>query len=128
VAERFDYSEFVALAVEMVNEFGRDVQLVKLDDQPADPARPQGRKGDDHVVRSAPAVFVAPSLLARHKIQLRAECIAAALVAAAAVPNDKLELFNRLLDGDDQWALEQVEHIGPGSDRILYILGLVRAT
>ena len=127
----FDYQEFVDLAKELIEEFGRTVALVRLPkNPPADTDKPWVSALETPTVEPVIMCFVpadvrsepqqtnmAPKTVVHEQLQL---CIVAAASLTSA-PN----LRDQIIDSDgSEWAIQTVNPLKPGATVIYYALSL----
>lgn len=124
------YTEDIATALELIEEFGRDVTVQKLDTSASEGSKPWKGQGVQVVADSqaTKAVFVPPSgsgfgrdLVADNNLQ-RIEQVC--LVPQTA---KDIESFNGILDSDRQlWLIQTAMTLKPGDEIIMYAFGVKR--
>lgn len=125
-----NYTNMRALAERLIEENGRTVSLVRVDQvNDTDPARPwRGTTGASEISISVLAVMVPfekedfeGSLVKRGDMR--------AFVAATSVEDEnpanvQIEDYDYMLDGGVRWKIVEAQSINPGSLRIVYELQL----
>jgi hypothetical protein len=133
-----NYTNAAATASRLIEENGRAITLVKLNQTPTDVDKPWRGTTDARNVPelslAAFGVFVSPSggglgFIAEDSEMVRlSEQIV--LVAAASLSGYKVEDFNEIIDPEDnintRWRITKVEMLKPGPVRILYAIGVKR--
>lgn len=124
------YTEDIATALELIDEFGRDVTVQKLSVAPVDGAKPWEGQATQTVedTQIARAVFVPPSgggfgkdLMVDNNLK-RAEQICLIGQTAKLIEN-----FDSILDSDGQlWLIQFVQVLKPGDEIVLYAFGVKR--
>lgn len=131
----FDYSETAAAAQELIEEFGRPVTLVQLEEAPDDDAKPWGGAVNPRDAATElddiPAVFVPVTGLAEFgfKVTVRdgvPRVDQALLVAGAAVAGSDLEDFGEAVDAGVRYAIERAHRLQPGDTVLLWALEVRR--
>lgn len=125
-----NYTRMRSVAERLVEENGRTVTLVRLDQvNDSDPAMPwRGTTGTSEVTVDVIAVLVPfenddfdGTLVKRGDMQ--------AIVAAKSVEDEnpanvEIETFDFLDDGGARWRIVEAKSINPGGQRIVYMLQL----
>lgn len=128
----FDYSRFVTTARTLVQRFGRAVNFRKLGETPADPAKPWDGPADarDPVAATLAASIVAvpPTGEAELGLSVRlADHVKRSEQIWIAEPAGALEDFDEAVEADGSvWQVTFVEKLRPGTDTILYYVGVRR--
>ncbi len=134
----FNYQEFVDLADELIEEFGRTVQLVRTDRPPADADKPW----------EGPDVWDDATADNKHKVEAKAAFIGRGIsltqgrvsgqqqerkgptltqegtdifIVSGSVPVD-LSPFNKINDGDTVWYISKVVKLAPGDTVVAYVI------
>lgn len=131
--ERFDYQEMLDVAVELIEETGRQVTLQKYSTVPVDPTRPNlGSTQVPQVPQELTGVwatfistraaesqwglnFVSDDFVKRFQNM--------ALVAGRA---EDLKLYTTLIDGGTTYKIGEAQVLKPGSLVLLYAFGLAQ--
>jgi hypothetical protein len=128
----FDYSEMVALALELVTEFGREVTLIELAESVSDPTQPWLGNTAPRTTPAAEltvmAVFVEPSRLDDLGTSALGEDFLRRVSQIAIIAStEDLDDFDEILDSDSsRWRVERVSSLKPGPVNLLHYLGLNR--
>lgn len=124
-----DYTEFVSLAQELIEENGRSCALLQLSGAAADPSKPWNGPGTPTIAQRIDDVFMCfvpasgadlgksiatPELLAR--------CDQVALCAAST----SYAGFHAVEDGGERWKIEWCQVLKPGPVEVLYAFGVKR--
>lgn len=132
----FDYAAVSKKAKKLVDEFGRDITFVKLDEVVADATKPwdgaASPRIDPESSITLKGVFVPPSSSVELGLQTikpgmtdRAKQII--IIAPGIVHKDvEFEQYDEVIDGTVKWKIVQAETLKPGSDRILYFIEVER--
>lgn len=124
------YTEDIATALELIDEFGRDITVQKLDTSASEPSKPWEGQGSQTVVDSqvARGVFVPPSgsgfgrnLISDANLQRVKQ------VCLIGQTEKDIEFFNAILDSDgSMWLIEFVQVLKPGDEIVMYAVGVKR--
>lgn len=125
-----DYSAFVELADELIEDSGRELIFQRLSSTAADASKPwQGAATPTVVetVSAVPGVFVpaSGSGLGRNLVsdELLKKVDQVVLVAGRA---EDLEDFDLVVDADVKWRIEWAQVLRPGDLVVLYFFGVCR--
>lgn len=124
-----DYAEILAIAVELIDDAGRDVVMQQLSATAADANKPWKGPGTATVASSVntKACFVPPSGTDFGReffdSELLKRCEQVALVAGNATD---LSAFTTILDNNQRWKIEWVQELKPGDTTVLYAFGVKR--
>lgn len=124
-----DYTEFVALAQELIADAGRLCKVQKLSATPADALKPWMGAAAPTVQteRQVRAVFVPPSGTDFGKDFISPELLQRAMQVALIAPTDiSLEQMNLIEDGGVKWKVEWVQVLKPADLIVLYAFGVSR--
>ncbi len=121
-ATPFDYTEMVATADELIQEFGRQVTFVKTSSTPSDVTKPwRGEVVADDSTLSGVWAAIVPWMSEDDKDSVRFG-IKVCIVSASSFPSNDGETYDRVVDADGgAWHLHNCEIINPGGVRVLYI-------
>jgi hypothetical protein len=128
----YDYTEDLALARELITEFGRLVTAQRLSSAPADSNKPWKGPGTPTVDKThkTTAAFVPASgadlgRFVQDKELLR-RCEQVALLPGTGKVSVDLNDFHFLLDEKVTWKIEWVRELKPGPLSLLYVIGVKR--
>lgn len=134
-------TEMLAVADELINEFGREIILQNLNGSPADATKPWNGPADfddltadsEHMV-TAKAVFIGELLaLTRGAVTgrnttwldgLMTKYGSDIFLVSGSVGD--LSKFNRLVDGEIAWDVKTIVDISPGQTTFLYAIQVSR--
>lgn len=130
----FDYTEMSDLALSMIGEFGRLVDIVKIEVVPTDTEKPwDGSTTSANTTTSATAVFVDPVSekdLGREELadpdELGVRGSQIAFIAYAENPGIDFTTYNRILDHGQTWKIEKANLLQPGGLALLWALEVIR--
>ena len=122
----FDYSEFEALAKELIDEYGRNFTLVNADQTAADPAQPWRASTDVDVSVGPFKGVVVDYEVSDTDGQNILQEDRRLLLAAVDFGVNELEDFDYVTDGSTNWRVISVNVIEPGDTRIMYDIQLRR--
>jgi hypothetical protein len=129
--KREDYIDFIQTAREMIDEFGRDIQLIELSNVPKDTEKPWKGPGVPTSANQMDIVgcFVPPSGNNFGKNWVSEELLSRAeqICMTATIPNIDLKKFHLIKDDDNTfWNIKWGQELRPGPLSILYIFGVSR--
>lgn len=119
----FDYSDLVASADELIQEFGRQVTFVKQSTTAFDATKPWRKENTttDVTLTDVWAALV-PYESEDDKDSVRFG-IKMCLVSGSSFPDNNGEAFDLLIEEDGaQWHLHDAQVVNPGGTRVLYII------
>lgn len=132
----FDYAGLLVDVKALVQEFGRQVTLVRYDRTPANAAEPwegatEPRNGD---LATVWAVSVPPSSLNELGIDTTLDDNVSGLTRASEIlicepgedDPDALDTYHEVRDGDDTFAIVYASKLKPADTTMLYFLGVKR--
>jgi hypothetical protein len=124
------YTEMAELAEDMIDEFGRDVDVVRQAKTAADPTKPwRTTPSPVTATVSGKAVFVSGGSFGKN-MNVSESIKRADTVALFAANNDdgyNLEFFDVVVDDDDvTWQIVRAELLKPGATRLLYMFEVKR--
>lgn len=136
-----DYAKMAQTALRLIEANGRVVDVVRIQRQPADPAKPwrgpntprveDGSETEDVDKITVLASFVEPSSLVRFGFKSeeldgtrRVEEVA--LIAAASLGGRDLTDFDEINDGAVAYKIELIRRIAPADVALLYMVGIRR--
>lgn len=127
-----DYSSAIATARRLIQAKGRTVTLQRLEDAPADPAKPwrgPASATPPEATLALSVVQVQPSgantlgLTIKDEELLRR--LSAILIAEPAA--EDVETYHRVVEADgSHWRIAFVEKLQPADDAVLYFIGVQR--
>ena len=122
----FNYEPVIAIAKQLIKDFGRTAQFQKLSSTPVDPSKPWEGPGTPVVTQTATldSVFVpASSGLGKDFVSedLIKKVSQVALVSPTITDLDK---FHQVLDGGIIYKIEWVQVLKPANDIVLYVVGV----
>lgn len=125
-----DYIELAAMVEEMIDEFGRTIDLVKLgstNDDVTKPWRGSTTPRTTGTIVPATGVFVGPTSVAELgflatdiEFTKRAEQIL--IVSAKKTGANEIEDFHEVVDNTIRWRILKVHLLKPGATRLLYFI------
>jgi hypothetical protein len=122
-----DYTEFVELAQELIEDFGRQVTITRRNNTtPVDPARPWKGYTDADTEVTPIALFLPEfgQLINTEDYEEFAQLVREEkdtfLVAKGSVPSSDLTTFDKLIDGGDVYSIDAVREFKPGGTVIFY--------
>lgn len=118
----FDYSEIIATADELLQEFGRQVTFRRFTTTAANPSKPWGAENQslDTVLNNVWAAVV-PFTSEDDPDAVRFE-IKMIIVSASSFPSHDGETFDEMIDASGEvYHLHGVEIVNPGPVPVLYI-------
>lgn len=121
MAEVFDYAEMVAVADELIEEFGRQVSFIRTSATLADPTKPwrgENVAGDTRLDNKWAAVVPYESADDKDSVRFGVKmCI----VSASQFPSSDGETFDQMIDSDGSlWHLKDADILNPGTSKVLY--------
>ena len=123
-----NHTEFVELAIELINEEGRAIVLQKLVGS-TDPTKPWNGSGTPTVAQSAnsKAVFLPASGSDLGSVVTSPELLAQVTQVALVPPQTMdLQTMNTVVDGGVVWKINWVQVLKPADQICLYVFGLKR--
>jgi hypothetical protein len=128
----FDYDEIVATAIEVVDEFGRDVTFLKLDPGPTDAAKPW----NGGAPRTAPletkvqkVCFVEPESLERLSKRVKpSDFVNKGYQSIVIVPGPlSFQQYSEILDEDgSRWRIKSFDEFKPGPTIVISYIRVTR--
>ncbi len=121
VAPAFDYSDLVATADELLQEFGRQVTFIRTATTPTDATKPwRGEVVMDDTTLTGVWAAIVPFMSEDDKDSVRYG-IKMVIVSGSSFPSNDAETFDRLVDADGgSWHLHDCDIVDPGGTRVLY--------
>jgi len=126
----FDYSPVLNDAIEIVQEFGRNLTFVELGDTPADPLKPwrgaAAPRSSPKRTFTVPGVLVEPSTLdALGRDDAIQDFVAQSTQIAIVATTENLDDYNEVHDTDGSvWTIQGFSVLKPGPTQLLVYVGL----
>lgn len=124
------YTEANDVAVELVEEFGRDIVINQYDGADQDTAKPHRGQSDTPTdTATVKGVIVSPSDAAELGIKTtkadlvdRLSQVAIVAAGSADAQGKNLREFSEVVDSDQTFEISEVQELRPGSVRLLYYI------
>jgi hypothetical protein len=130
---KHNYDEDLAFAIDMVQEFGREVTFVKLTAGPTDTAKPwratTAPRDNPEETITVEGVFVEPESLERlGKARASGDFIKSAEQVLIVASDQDLGRFDEVIDSADQsaWKIDNHQMLAPGNKIILHYFRVQR--
>lgn len=126
-----DYATLATVAKTLLDDAGREISVVRLDQTAADAAKPwrgsAAPRGNGATTVTGRAAFV-PLGGSDLGITFKAEEPAAEVCLFPAEDDDdeELELFDEIIDGSTRWRIIETQILQPGDTRLLYFFLVAR--
>lgn len=118
-------ADLAAVAKRLIDREGRDISIVKLDEDPADPTKPwrssAAPRGSAATAVAGKGVFVP---LSGSDLGLTFtsgdEDSTVCLFPGSSDGGNQLEDFDEIIDGSQRWRIAETQVLQPGATRLLY--------
>lgn len=121
----YDYGPLIKIAKDLVTNYGRNVQLVKLATAPADADKPWATPEATEVLAPYPALFVEPASYAKLGLNIEVQDFAKKSDKMLIIATeDDLSPYHKVLDGTQRWTIQGMTCLQPGPTRILWFVGV----
>lgn len=129
----FDYSEVIAVADELTQEFGRQVTFVRDNETPDDANKPWGGSTGADTTVDLWGVFVPPNTVRQFGVTALGQgtewkdLIAFSEQIAIVYPGvNDLRNFTYMQDGAERWNIIGLQVLKPAADNVLAFVGVRR--
>lgn len=128
-----DTTKLIATAQRLIKKNGRAVQLLQFDSAPANPSQPWKGNADPRATPDATldlsAVFVQPSSAVRLGLSAESSDLikrSEQILIVSPGPTVDVRVFHEVVDDTENWKIQGVEILKPGSEVLLAFIGVRR--